>query len=126
MRLLSKTTAISDILVVQPASADAAVKRPSLRTNLCHPRWFSACCLTRRDLRARPPRAATLQLGFRGSARLPVLARIPAIDQRKQHMLPWVQSMTVEAFLHLCVAARMGQDSAGADARHSELPPRRR
>ncbi len=32
--LVAKTTAISDIIVVQPASADAAVKRPSLRTNL--------------------------------------------------------------------------------------------
>lgn len=107
--LVAKTTAISDILVVQPASADAAVKRPSLRTNLAISvvlgLLLGLAVIYVLDLleRRRSHRDFAALLG------LPVLARIPAIDQRKQHMLPWVQSMTVEAFLHLCVALRLGQ-----------------
>jgi capsular exopolysaccharide synthesis family protein len=37
---------------------------------------------------------------------LPVLARIPALNTANRRMLPWVQSMTIEAFLHLCVTLR--------------------
>ncbi|HEY2474485.1 MAG TPA: Wzz/FepE/Etk N-terminal domain-containing protein, partial [Candidatus Cybelea sp.] len=32
--VVAKTTAISDIIVIQPASGDSAVKRPNLRTNI--------------------------------------------------------------------------------------------
>ncbi|HEX3370536.1 MAG TPA: polysaccharide biosynthesis tyrosine autokinase [Candidatus Cybelea sp.] len=105
--IVAKTTAISDIIVVQPANADSAVKRPSLRTNL--------------------PIAIVLGvlLGLavvyildlierRGAGRdfarilgLPVVARIPAFDERKSKAIPWVHSMTMEAFLHLCVTLRL-------------------
>jgi polysaccharide biosynthesis transport protein len=107
--LVAKTSAISDILVVQPASADAAIKRPSLRTNVAVAVILGVllglAVIYVLDLleRRRSTRDYAALLG------LPVLARIPAIDERKQHMLPWVQSMTVEAFLHLCVALRLGQ-----------------
>lgn len=105
--LVANTTAISDILVVQPATADAAVKRPSLLMNL-------AIAL-----------AVGLLLGlgvvyaleliehhksdtdFARMLGLPVVARIPAFDVKSQRMLPWIQSMTVEAFLHLCVTLRL-------------------
>jgi polysaccharide biosynthesis transport protein len=107
--LVAKTTAISDILIVQPASADGAVKRPSLLTNLAVAvilgLLLGLAVVYALDFieRRRTNRDYTALLG------LPVIARIPAIDQRKQQMLPWVQSMTVEAFLHLCVVLRLGR-----------------
>ncbi len=38
---------------------------------------------------------------------LPIVARIPAFNTTNPRMLPWLQSMTVEAFLHLCVTLKL-------------------
>lgn len=105
--LVAKTTAISDIIVVQPATADGAIKRPSLRMNL--PIALIVGVLLGLAV------VYVLDLIERRSAGrdfarilgLPVVARIPAFDERKQRALPWVHSMTVEAFLHLCVTMRL-------------------
>ncbi len=105
--LVAKTTAIGDIIVVQPATADAAVKRPSLRMNL--PIALAIGILLGLAV------VYVLDLIERRSAGkdfarilgLPVVARIPAFDEKKQRALPWVHSMTVEAFLHLCVTLRL-------------------
>jgi polysaccharide biosynthesis transport protein len=105
--LVAKTTAISDIIVVQPATADSAVKRPSLRMNL--PIALALGILLGLAV------VYVLDLIERRSAGrdfarilgLPVVARIPAFDEKKQRALPWVHSMTVEAFLHLCVTLRL-------------------
>jgi len=107
--LIAKTTAISDILIVQAADADSAVRRPSLLTNLAVAvvlgLLLGLAVVYALDFieRRRASRDYATLLG------LPVIARIPAIDRRKQQMLPWVQSMTVEAFLHLCVVLRLGR-----------------
>ena len=105
--LVAKTTAISDIVVVQPASADAAVKRPSLTTNV-------AIAVVVGLLLALAIVYILDMLDRRASGRdfsallgLPVIARIPELDAKNPRMLPWVQSMTVEAFLHLCVTLRL-------------------
>ncbi len=105
--LVAKTTAISDIVIVQPASADAAVKRPSLRTNLGIAVVVGVLLglaviyiLDLMERRSSGRDFATL-LG------LPIVARIPTLDAKNARMLPWVQSMTIEAFLHLCVTLRL-------------------
>jgi capsular exopolysaccharide synthesis family protein len=105
--LVARTTAISDIIVVEPASADTAIKRPSLRTNLPIALVLGLLIglavvylLDAIERRAAGKDFARI-LGY------PVIARIPAFDERKQGVLPWVHSMTLEAFLHLCVTLRL-------------------
>lgn len=105
--LVAKTTAISDIIVVQPATPDTAVKRPSLKTNvtiaLIVGILLGLAVVYILDMIER--RSAGRD--FARILGLPVVARIPAFDERKQRALPWVHSMTVEAFLHLCVTLRL-------------------
>lgn len=105
--VVAKTTAISDILIVQPASADAAVVSPNLLINLAIAIVAGTLLglavvyiLELLERRAADDELARL-LG------LPVVARIPAFDTTNPRMLPWIQSMTVEAFLHLCVTLRL-------------------
>jgi capsular exopolysaccharide synthesis family protein len=105
--LVARETAISDIVVVQPATADSATKRPSLKMNL--PIGLAIGLLLGLAVvyildwmeRRSAGRDFARILG------LPVVARIPAFDEKKQRALPWVHSMTVEAFLHLCVTMRL-------------------
>ncbi|MBV8725302.1 MAG: AAA family ATPase [Candidatus Eremiobacteraeota bacterium] len=105
--LVAKTTAISDIVVVQSASADSAVKSPSLRVNLGIALVIGlllglavVAILDLLDRRASDA-AFTQRLG------LPVIARIPAFDTPNARLLPWLQSMTMEAFFHLCVTLKV-------------------
>jgi polysaccharide biosynthesis transport protein len=102
--LVASSTAISDIIIVQAASADAAIKRPSLGTNLAIALAVGlllgialAYVLDAIERRAAGGNVAGL-LG------LPVVARIPEFAVKNPPMIPTVQAMTVEAFLHLCVA----------------------
>lgn len=101
---IAKATAISDIVVAQRASAQDAVKSPRLLLNLAIAFavgvLLALCTVYVLDLIERRSfsRSLTAYLG------LPIIARIPAFGATSQRMLPWVQSMTVEAFLHLCVA----------------------
>lgn len=104
--LIANTTAISDISIVEPARAEDAVKRPSLALNLAIGTvagllvaFGVVFVLEILERRSRDDDGAIL-LG------LPVLARIPTLTSTSQRMLPWVQSMTIEAFLHLCVTLR--------------------
>lgn len=105
--VVAKTTAISDILIVQQASADAASVSPNLLVNLVVALLAGTLLglgvvymLELLERRAAEEDFARL-LG------LPVVARIPAFDTTNPRLLPWVQSMTVEAFLHLCVTMRL-------------------
>lgn len=105
---IAKSTAISDISVVQPAVAAAATVRPNLRLNLLVALIVGlilACMviafLDALEHRVRSGIADARVLG------LPLLARIPAFAPQNRAMLPWVQSMTIEAFLHLCVTLRL-------------------
>jgi capsular exopolysaccharide synthesis family protein len=38
---------------------------------------------------------------------LPVIARIPAFSTKNRRALPWIQSMTLEAFLQLCISLKL-------------------
>jgi polysaccharide biosynthesis transport protein len=103
---IATTTAISDIFIVERARPDAAVKRPSLLLNLSIAAFAGLLLalavvyvLEMLEQRRRSDDAST-RYG------LPVLARIPMLNPANKRMLPWAQSMTVEAFLHLCVTLR--------------------
>ncbi|MFZ0032785.1 MAG: polysaccharide biosynthesis tyrosine autokinase [Candidatus Cybelea sp.] len=105
--LVAKSTAISDIIVVQSASADSAVKSPSLRTNLAIAvvvgLLLGLAVIYILDLLER----RTTDRDFTALLGLPVIARIPPLSTTNPRMLPWVQSLTLEAFLHLCVTLRL-------------------
>lgn len=104
---IAKTTAISDISIVQPAVPELAMVRPSLRINLAVAfivglilAAIVVFILDALERRVRETDDAHV-LG------LPIIARVPAFAPVSRRMLPWVQSMTVEAFLHLCVSLRL-------------------
>jgi polysaccharide biosynthesis transport protein len=105
--LVAQSTAISDIIVVQPATADAALRSPSLKTNLSIAvalgLLMGLAVIYVLDLleRRTSERDVAALLG------LPVIARIPEFTTTNPSMLPWLQSMTLEAFLHLCVTLRL-------------------
>jgi succinoglycan biosynthesis transport protein ExoP len=105
--LVAQSTAISDIIVVQPATADAAVRSPSLKTNLSIAvalgLLLGLAVIYVLDMleRRTSERDVAALLG------LPVIARIPEFTTTNPSMLPWLQSMTLEAFLHLCVTLRL-------------------
>jgi polysaccharide biosynthesis transport protein len=105
--LVANTTAISDIIVVQPASADAAVKHPSLLTNLAIALAVGVLLGLAVVYALELIEQQKSDTDFARMLGLPVVARIPAFDAKNQRMLPWIQSMTVEAFLHLCVTLRL-------------------
>jgi succinoglycan biosynthesis transport protein ExoP len=106
--LIARTTAISDISIVQPATADSAVRRPRLAVNIgigfvvgLVLSLATVFVLELFEQRVRSDSDVALMLG------LPLIARIPAFDTANPRMLPWVQSMTIEAFLHFCVTLRL-------------------
>ncbi|MGA9419282.1 MAG: polysaccharide biosynthesis tyrosine autokinase, partial [Candidatus Cybelea sp.] len=105
--LVAKSTAISDIIVVQSASADDAVKRPNLRTNLgiavVVGLLLGLAVIYALDLIDR----RTTDRDFATLLGLPVIARIPPLTTTNPKMLPWIQSLTLEAFLHLCVTLKL-------------------
>jgi polysaccharide biosynthesis transport protein len=105
--LVANTTAISDIIVVQPASADAAVRHPSLLTNLAIALAVGLLLGLAVVYALELIEQQKSDTDFARMLGLPVVARIPAFDAKNQRMLPWIQSMTVEAFLHLCVTLRL-------------------
>ncbi|MEO9170765.1 MAG: polysaccharide biosynthesis tyrosine autokinase [Candidatus Baltobacteraceae bacterium] len=105
--LVAKMTAISDILVVQPATADSATRTPSLVINL-------AVALIVGLLLALAVVYVVEMIEHRSASAdvarrlgLPVIARIPDFSTTNRRLLPWAQSMTIEAFLHLCVTLRL-------------------
>jgi succinoglycan biosynthesis transport protein ExoP len=102
--LVASTTAISDIIVVQPASADAAVRRPSLTMNLAIALavglLLGLAVVYVLDVVERRAGGQNLAQALG----LPIVARIPEFDLSNPRMLPSAQAMTVEAFMHLCVA----------------------
>lgn len=106
--VIARTTAISDISVVQPATAEAAVKSPSLTLNLAIAIVLGLALalavvyiLDVMESRIRTDTDFPILFG------LPLIARIPAFNTTNPRMLPWVQSMTIESFLHLCVTLKL-------------------
>lgn len=104
---IARSTAISDISVIQRAMPDSATVRPNLVVNLMVAivvGLLLACVVVFvLDMVERPVRAT----GDGEMLGLPVVARIPEFTTTNPRMLPWLQSMTVEAFLQLCVTLRL-------------------
>ena len=106
--LIARTTAISDITVVQPATADAAVKSPNLPLNVAIAVIIGLALalavvyvLDMMESRIRSDSDMPILFG------LPLIARIPSFTTSNPKMIPWVQSMTIESFLHLCVTLKL-------------------
>jgi capsular exopolysaccharide synthesis family protein len=105
--MIAKTTAISDITVVQPATPEGAVKRPRLLLNLMAALivgsllGFIAIFILEKIQRPVTETGGSRILG------LPVIARIPMLDAANRRMLPWLESMTLEAFLQLCISLKL-------------------
>lgn len=106
--IIARTTAISDISVVQRANPNAASVSPILAINIAVAIVLGIMiglaviyALEMMENRVQGDADLPKMLG------LPVIARIPSLQPANQRMLPWVQSMTVEAFLHLCVTLRL-------------------
>lgn len=105
---IAKSTAISDISIIQPAVASSALVRPNLRINLLAAlaAGLLLACIAIVIIDALERRVRS-GIGDARVLELPLIARIPAFAPVRRSMLPWVQSMTVEAFLHLCVSLRL-------------------
>jgi len=111
--LVAETSAISDVTVVQAAAADNAVVMPNLKLNLLIAIVLGLVLAAttvvivgyfERRLRNREDVARVVGL--------PVVAEVPAFEKPGRHSLPWLRSMTMEAFLHLCTALRLGASGA--------------
>jgi capsular exopolysaccharide synthesis family protein len=104
---IAQTTAISDISIVQKATADSAVVHPNLKINLLAALIvgliIGAVAVAVLEIIARPIQESASSRIFD----LPVIARIPMVNTTNSRMLPWVQSMTLEAFLQLCVSLKL-------------------
>ena len=107
---IAETTAISDVTVVQPANPAAAAVWPSLRINLAIAiavgLLLASLVIFALDFVARKMRDASDVSMIMG---LPVVASIPEFTSSNSRALPWLQSLTVEAFLHLCVWLRLSK-----------------
>jgi polysaccharide biosynthesis transport protein len=105
---IARSTALSDISVVQAATADSAVVRPNLKVNFLAALvvGFILASIAVVIVDAVEHRVRTMVSEGRILG-LPLIARIPAFAPVSRSMLPWVQSMTIEAFLHLCVTLRL-------------------
>ena len=107
---IAQTTAISDVAIIQPATADGAAVTPSLARNLTVAPIVGIVLATLvifvLDYFERTLRDASDVTKMIG---LPVMASIPLMESKNRRALPWVQSVTLEAFLHLCVSLRMSK-----------------
>lgn len=110
---IARTTALSDISVIQQATAESALVRPNLKINLLAAiavglivASITVLIVDALEHRVRSDVSEGRMYG------LPLIARIPAFAPVSRSMLPWVQSMTIEAFLHLCVTLRLKRRSA--------------
>ena len=108
---IARTTAISDVSVVQAATPDSASVIPDIKLNLMIAPLvglliasivvFALDYLEKRKFRTESDVSTAIGL--------PVIASIPAFETNVRRALPWLQSMTVEAFLRLCVTLRLSR-----------------
>lgn len=107
---IARTTALSDVSIIQSATADSAVITPSLARNLTVAPLIGLVLATLvvfiLDYLERKFRDAG---DVRSLIGLPVIATIPSFGSTNRRALPRLHSMTVEAFLHLCVSLRLSK-----------------
>lgn len=110
---IAKTTAISDITLVQPATAASAIKSPNLTINLAVALvvglLIASIIVFLMDYLQRTVRDVSDVQMLMG---LPVIASIPQFTSQNSRALPWLKSMTVESFLHLCISLRLSKKRA--------------
>ena len=109
--LVAQTTAVSNVTVVQPASAEAASVSPNLLVNLAVAVVLGLVLATTLivlveafERRLRDEGDIERILG------LSVISQVPELEHHRRRELPWIRSMTLEALLHLCTALHLGSE----------------
>ncbi|TAM74942.1 polysaccharide biosynthesis tyrosine autokinase [bacterium] len=109
--LVAQTTAVSNVTVVQAATAEAASVSPNLLVNLAVAVLLGLVLATTFivlveafERRLRDESDIERILG------LSVIAQVPELEHHRQRELPWIRSMTLEALLHLCTALHLGAE----------------
>ncbi|MDE2573452.1 MAG: polysaccharide biosynthesis tyrosine autokinase [bacterium] len=111
--LVAQTSAISDVTVVQAASPESASVSPNLVVNVLIATILGLVLATtvvvlmgyfERTMRNEDDVARVVGL--------PVIGEIPQLENNGRAAIPWLRSMTLEAFLHLCTALRLGAKDA--------------
>jgi polysaccharide biosynthesis transport protein len=113
--VVAANSAISDVTVVQSASPQHVDVSPNILFNL-------AAAIAIGLILASLAVAIVDAIGrrIRGDddvervVGLPVIAHIPNVETKRVEALPWLQTVNVEAFLHLCASLRL---RGGPDAR---------
>lgn len=106
--VVAADAAISDVAVVAPASASDVDVSPNTLMNVAVsvPLGLALAAIIVAVLELIQARVRNDADVLRAVG-LPVIAHIPNIDSRNPKALPWIRSMSVEAFLHLCTSLRM-------------------
>lgn len=111
--VVAANSAISDVTVVQPASAQEAIPSPNLLFNMLASvvigLILAVLAVVVKDALERHVRE---DKDVERTMGLPVIAHIPNMTAKDVRALPWLQTVTAEAFLHLCASLRiLGQKS---------------
>ncbi|MGB6985522.1 MAG: polysaccharide biosynthesis tyrosine autokinase [Candidatus Aquilonibacter sp.] len=113
--VVAANSAISDVTVVQPADADNVEVTPSLLFNVLAGivvglmlALLAVAIADALQRRIREDRDVERVIG------LPVIAHIPNMTANEERALPWLRTVTLEAFLHLCVSMRILGQKTGA------------
>ncbi len=106
--IVAADTAISDVAVIAPASAADVSVTPNTLANVAVsiPLGLALAALIVAILELVQQRVRS-DADVRRAVGLPVIAHIPNIDTSDPKALPWLRSMSIEAFLHLCTSLRM-------------------
>jgi len=109
--LIAKTASLSDVSITQPALPELAIKKPSLTVNaliglllglvlgisgVFLVEYFDNTFKDESDVTRLLP--------------LPVLASVPKVTEKNVKALPWLRTMTADAFLQLLSALRYSSD----------------
>jgi len=113
--VVAANSAISDVTVVQPADPNDVEVTPSLLFNALAGvvvglmlALLAVAVADAFQRRIREDRDVERVIG------LPVIAHIPNMSAKEERALPWLRTVTLEAFLHLCVSMRILGQKTGA------------
>jgi polysaccharide biosynthesis transport protein len=106
--VVAANSAVSDVSIVQPADSNNVSVRPNLVLNIVASivaglilALLAVAIANAIRRRIREESDVERMLG------LPVIAHIPSMTTDDQRALPWLQTVTLEAFLHLCASLRI-------------------
>jgi polysaccharide biosynthesis transport protein len=105
---VAASSAISNLTVAQPAESDNVKVSPNLVVNVIASvvigiilGLLAVAIANATQRRIREDGDVERALG------LPVIAHIPSLTEQHRRALPWLQTMTVEAFLHICASLQI-------------------